>query len=334
MKMYLKLPLFLSFFFCFVHASYAEAIDIFGTLKNGTTNSLGNADSIKLIALQGAMLPIADLGPQKGSFRFSGVDVPEGAPLLVQVTYKGVNYNKMIPPTPAFRSQNQEVVVYETTESKEKVSIKSLMQVIREKKGIRIFKLFLIDNQSNPKRSYYSKENPIEFFVPKQSTESYAQVQQPGSRMAIPLNMPEGKNGGKLFDRAALPGISELQVSYFFPGEQDVLEEKLLAEGQGGSYPIFLKPADMQMEVVDGGTLVKLDKEIPAGLSAVAITANSDTNTFHFRLKGGKPVPTALNGNPEIQNGTILTTWDTSLFAVIGFIALLFTLSFLFVYRK
>ncbi len=334
MTMSLNLSKIFLVFFLITSSSYAEKVTIFGTLKNGTNGGVGKADSIKLIALQGAMLPLADLGPQSGSFRFPSIDAPDGAPILVQVTYLGVNYNKMVPPVPRFRTVAQEITVYEMTNSWDSISIKSLMQVIREKKGLRIFKLFLIDNKTTPNKSFLSVEKPIEYYIPKTATEVFAQIQQPGSKMAIPLSTPEGKNLGRILDRAVLPGISELQVSYLISNDDDVIEERLLIEGESGSFPIFVKPGDMELEILSGGTSTRLEKDIPVGLSAYALVASETPKVVKMKFSGGKAVPAALTGNPEIVNGTILTTWDTSTFAVVGFLALFFSLSFLFVYKK
>jgi hypothetical protein len=334
MTMFLNLPKFLLLFFLFVNYSYAEKITIYGTLKNGTSSGPGKADSIKLLALQGAMLPLADLGPQMGNFKFPTIDAPEGAPILVQVNYLGVNYNKMIPPVAKFRTSPQDITVYEVTDSWDKIAVKSLMQVIREKNGLRVFKLFLLENKSSPQKSFLSLERPIEYYVPKEAKEVYAQIQQPGSKMAIPLPTPDGKNQGKILDRAVLPGLSELQVSYFIQTETDTIEERLLIEGESGAFPIFVKPSDMNLEIQGQGTLTRLEKDIPQGLSAYAVTAVNNPKIIKLKFSGGKPVPAVLKGNPEIVNGTILTTWDTSTFAVIGFLALFFSLSFLFVYKK
>ncbi len=332
--MLLKYLKFFLFFLIPFNFSYAEKVNIFGSIKNGTTAGIGKADSIKLLALQSAMLPLAEIGPQTGTFRFPAIDAPDGAPILMQVVYKGVNYNKMIPPVDRFRTISQEITVFEVTNSWENVSVKSLMQVIREKSGLRIFKLFLIDNQSKPAQSFFSADKPIEYFIPKDAKDIFAQIQQPGSKMAIPLQTPDGKNGGKILDRAVLPGISELQISYLLPKGTDSFEERLLIEGESGSFPVFVKPADMTLEVLGGGSATKLEKDIPSGLSAYAISSNLNPKVIQLNFVGGSPIPTALKGNPEVVNGTILTTWDTSTFAVIGFLALLFSLSFVFVYKK
>ncbi|XDD45992.1 hypothetical protein AB3N60_14935 [Leptospira sp. WS39.C2] len=316
-------------------ASYAEKISIFGTIQNGTTRGLGKADSIRMLALQGAMLPLAEIGPQSGKFKFPEMDLPEGAPILLQIQYQGVNYNKMIPPTTMFRTSPQEVTVYDTGASRKQVAIKSLMQVMREKKGLRIFKLFLIDNVSNPPKSYDPKAGALEYSVAKEATEIMAQLQQPGSKMAIPLGVPEGPNGGRILDRAILPGSSELQVSYLIPNSHDSFGERMLIESDNGKYPIFVKPQDMVVETNDKSSIVKLEKDVPKGLSAYVLNALEFGALVELRFIGGKALPTMSNSpNPEIWNGSILTSWDLSLFAVIGFLGLLFTMSFIFVYRK
>lgn len=316
-------------------ASYAEKISIFGTIQNGTTRGLGKADSIRMMALQGAMVPLSEIGPQNGKFRFPEMDLPEGAPILLQVQYQGVNYNKMIPPTTKFRTSPQEVTVFDTGANRKQLSIKSLMQVMREKKGLRVFKLFLIDNVSNPPKSYDPKAGALEYSVAKEATEIMAQLQQPGSKMAIPLGVPEGPNGGRILDRAVLPGSSELQVSYLIPNTEDSFSEQMLIESENGKYPIFVKPQDMVVETSERTPVVKLEKDVPKGLSAYVLNALEFGTLVEFRFKGGKALPTMANSpNPEIWNGSILTSWDLSLFAVIGFLGLLFTLSFIFVYRK
>ncbi|TGL85556.1 hypothetical protein EHQ68_17280 [Leptospira congkakensis] len=316
-------------------SSYAEKLSIYGTIQNGTTGGLGKADSIRMLALQGAMVPLADIGPQSGKFRFPETELPEGAPILLQIQYQGVNYNKMIPPTSKFRTSPQDVTVYDTGADRKQVAIKSLMQVMREKKGLRVFKLFLIDNSSKPPKSFDSKLSPLEYSVAAEATEILAQIQQPGSKMAIPLGIPEGKNGGRLLDRAILPGVSEMQISYFIPNQFDKFTERMLIESENGKFPIFVKPQDMEIKTGEGTPVTKLDKDVPPGLSAYVLSSLDFGTPVEFTFSGGKPLPTISNNtNPEIWNGSILTSWDLSLFAVVGFLGFLFTLSFIFVYRK
>lgn len=288
-----------------------------------------------MLALQGAMVPLAEIGPQSGNFKFPIMELPEGAPILLQIQYQGVNYNKMIPPTSKFRTSPQEVLVYDIGAKKNQIAIKSLMQVMREKKGLRIFKLFLIDNVSKPPQSFFEKGKELEYFVPEGASEIFAQIQQPGSKMAIPLATPNGKDGGKILDRALLPGVSELQISYLVSPSNNTVAERLLMESDSGKFPIFVKPKDMEIEVNDGIGIQKLEKDVPQGLSAYVLDSASYGTDVKLTFIGGKALPTVANSpNPEIVNGSILTTWDLSLFSVIGFLGLLFTFSFLFVYKN
>ncbi len=314
---------------------YAENLSIFGTIQNGTTGGKGKADSIRMLALQGAMLPLAEIGPQEGQFRFPKMELPDGAPILLQIQYQGVNYNKMIPPTTQFRTSPQEVVVYESGGKRNQISIKSLMQVMREKKGLRVFKLFLLDNSSKPPRSFFEKGNEIEYYVPENAIEVFSQIQQPGSKMAIPLSAVPGNSGGKILDRALLPGVSELQVSYLVPGNESIIEERLLVESESGKFPVFVKPKEMELKTKSKVGIQKLTNDVPQGLSAYVLDPVPFGTQVSLSFEGGKPLPSIANSkNPEILNGSILTTWDLSLFGVIGFLGLLFTLSFLFVYKN
>lgn len=153
--------------------------------------------------------------------------------------------------------------------------------------------------------------------------------------MAIPLGIPEGTNGGRILDRAILPGVSEMQISYFIPNNNDTFSERMLIESENGKFPIFVKPQDMEITTGEKTPVTKLDKDVPAGLSAYVLSSLEFGTTVEFTFSGGKPLPTISNNpNPEIWNGSILTSWDLSLFAVVGFLGFLFTLSFIFVYRK
>ena len=128
----------------------AEEIELKISLKNGTTGGIGKADTIKLIALQGGMTPIGEFQNKQGDFTLEKINFPDQTPVLIQVSYKGANYNKMVPPTPVFRSKVQEITVYELTSELKDIEVRSLMQIIREENLLRVYKIFLIENKTNP----------------------------------------------------------------------------------------------------------------------------------------------------------------------------------------
>ena len=81
-----------------ITASAALAGSVTGTIHNGTNNKPGANLDVILIQLQGGMQPIATVkSDAHGHFL---IDRPEigGAPMLVRVPYKGVNYHQPLPP--------------------------------------------------------------------------------------------------------------------------------------------------------------------------------------------------------------------------------------------
>ena len=135
-----KLKIFISLFLLFFSYLPAEEINLKISLKNGTTGGIGKADTIKLIALQGGMVPIGEFQNKQGDFVLEKINFPDEAPVLIQVSYKGANYNKMVPPAPMFRTKVQEITVYEvTSEFKGKVEVESKegsnVEIDLDKKG-------------------------------------------------------------------------------------------------------------------------------------------------------------------------------------------------------
>lgn len=312
---------------------YAEKVTIQGILRNGTTGGEGRADEAKLIALQGGMEPLAQISNLRNKFVFPQIEIPEGIPILLQVTYLGVNYNKMIPPTIQFRQASQEVTVYESVKSKGEIASKGLMQLIREKNGVRIFKLFLLTNTSEPKVSLLQEAGELDFFIPKEAVESYVGLQQPGSKMSIPLEYSRKDNGRTTWTRAILPGTSELQISYLMP--LDTWDEEFLLESKGVKFPVFVKPEDMKLEILSGGKLSKFDKEEVQGLSGYGIVLDSTSKRVTLRATGGKPQTNQGRGNaPEIINGSFLVDTNRSILAVLAFFALFLSFGFYVLYRK
>ncbi len=104
---------FFSFSWIGLSSLKAEKISLQGIIQNGTTGTPGFAESAKLIILQNGMQEVASLNNLQGKFSFQDVDVPKQAPLLIQLSYSGVNYNKLIPPTPEFRQKKSEITVEE-----------------------------------------------------------------------------------------------------------------------------------------------------------------------------------------------------------------------------
>ncbi|MBW0432234.1 hypothetical protein HGB47_01245 [Leptospira yasudae] len=317
---------------------YSEELELKIRIKNGTTGQEGSIESLRIIALQQGMIPIKEIGPSRGSFVVSKLTVPDQTPILLQAKYAGVNYNKMVPPVPVMRSGVQEIVVYEKTRDKSLVRTRSAMQISRGRDFLRVFKIFLISNNTIPPKSYQDEQNPFEIFVPSEATEVAGQLTQGESRMAIPLSLQDGANG-KLLDRAILPGSSELQISYTIPANNlstVTFKDRMLAEKEEGYRAVFSKPQDMEVSFIGAAKQEKIQEDVPSDMKAFKIGYPSPRYEVSISVSGGNPVADVETErvNRKIENGTWFPTTERSLLGLVAILGFLFTLSFIFIYRK
>jgi hypothetical protein len=334
-----RIKIFIVFLFTILSQLKAEELNLKISLKNGTNGGVGRADTIKLIALQGGMTPIGEFKDKEGDFVLEKINFPDEAPVLIQVSYKGANYNKMVPPTPMFRNKVQEITVYDITSEFKNIDVKSLMQILREENSVRVYKIFLIENQTNPPKSFHNKETPLEIYVPKEATEVFGQLKQGDSKMGIPLTLTDGAKG-KILDRPILPGTSELQISFALPAKSlsDVaFKDEFSFEDRKSPRVIFFKPKDMKIDVKGASAKEEINDNIPQGLGALRATYPSNS-PVEISVVGGKFEPEEdahqATESRKVRNGTFFTTWDKSALGVIGILGILFTLSFVFIYRK
>jgi len=306
---------------------YSEKLSIRVKLWNGSTESIGKADSIKVILLRDSMIPIYEQKSVSGEFTIPDLNLPEGSPVLLQVNYKAANYNKMIPPVPAMRAQTQEVVVFEPSDNLNLLKTRSLMQVVREKKSLHVFKIYLLRNETKPPKSIYA--NGLEIFVPENALDLQGSWTQGNSKMAIPLQFINESAGKQRVDRAVLPGNTEIQISYRIPleGESFQLKDKLFFESKAGSRPIFLKPTDMKVSFSSDSAPEVLQEDIPEGLQAFMVNYSKENSETLIQMEGGTPVmPIIPNEARSIVNGSYILEWDVALAAVIGFLGFFFVI--------
>ena len=91
----------------------AQAVDISGRVINATTGKAVADQSVNLVALRGQMVPVRDtVTAADGSYRFVVAANPSER-FMVQVPFRGVNYNK-----PAMLATGERITVdievYET----------------------------------------------------------------------------------------------------------------------------------------------------------------------------------------------------------------------------
>lgn len=332
--------IFFKLFFIFLafFSVFSEDLSLDVSVKNGTNGSFAKVEKLKVIALQGGMIPVKEVENVSGNFKLDGIAIEPSSPILLQATYKNNTYNKMIPPTPEFRKKLQEIFVYEPTSSLKNFDIRSLLQIIREQDSVLFYKIYLIENKTSPPLSFYSDENPLKFYIPENAKNLSGNLIQGSSKMPIPLQFVDGiSKEEKILKRGILPGISELQISYSLDAKDlgDVnFNDKEFIQIETAPKIIFYKPKKMNVEVLNSKESIPIENDIPEGMGAFKVKYSA--TGISVKVSGGKP-EVKISEEPnsrKLVNGKYFTSWDKSLLGVIAVMGILFSLSFLFVYKK
>lgn len=303
------------------------AVDLNIHVWNGTFSKPGKADTLRVLILKDSMVPVREYKNIEGNFFIQKLEVPESIPILLQAEYKGVNYNKIIPPLPEFRNKEIQLEVYELTNDKKDIQFWSLLQFSKLKEFMQINKIYIVQNKTNPKYSYQSKEG-FRIFVPKEALNLNIVWTQPESKMPIPIQWEDQFDNVKKINRSFLPGNTEIQVSYQLPWKDKTLSilDQLFLENESmdNKKPVFIKPKDMRLEV-NNADIEELENEIPEGYRAFLVTYLGPNKTAEFTFSGGTPIVSEFfQESRQITNPGYLKDWHTSIAAVIAFISLLF----------
>lgn len=298
---------------------------------NGTVNKNARVESLKIISLNSGMAPIYETKDLEGDVVLPPQEISENTPILVQATYKNVTYNKLIPPKIDLQDTKHEIVVYETSSNRNILNIKGLVQITKQNKLLIINKLYLIRNISNPQLTYFSQEG-LEVYVPENAENVSAQLFQ-GNEMPIPLNLVQASNR-RIIERGILPGESSLQVSYVlnFENSEKIEFQDVLTLEKENTGIIFIKPTDVKVSCEEQIEEMS-DEEIPHGMRALKINYGTD-RTVLLSLEGGSMQTENVSQQRVVQNGKIFNTTEKSILGVLAFLSLLFSLSFIFVYRN
>jgi hypothetical protein len=196
-------------------ASLRAAID--GTVVNRTTGRSQAGVSITLVKPgQGGMRTIGTtVSDATGHFAFAQ-DEPGGGPQLLQASYKGVNYNKLM--TPNIPTSNVELDVFEATKSPAVAHVAQQMLVIEPNTSkIAVSETVMIQNESNTTFSN-PESGELRFYLPP-AANGQVRVNAQGPQ-GVPLPRPAEKTDETdvfKVDFPIKPGETEFDVSYVLP---------------------------------------------------------------------------------------------------------------------
>jgi hypothetical protein len=301
-------------------------------ITNGTTGRPGSVDSLKLIAITTGMQPLGEVNGFSYSTKISNMNLPDESPILFQARYRGATYNKMVPPAPIFRSKPIEIIVYETTQDLSSLDVKSVIQITREENVLRFLKVYIFSNTLNPPKSYVPL-NSMEIYLPEKAQNIRGQYTQSDSKMGIPLALEKGEFGRK-FDRAVLPGQSDLMISFdILANPEDVtsFDDKILFEKES-SRIFLLNPPEMKLSMEGSTQADQMIEKGPEGMLGVKF--NYKNKEANISIQGGKPIVREVAQERRVINGSLFTNWVNSTYGVFAIVGILFSLSFLFVFNQ
>jgi len=282
-----------------------------GTILNGTTGEAGGAEKVTLIRLRSGMEPIATLEGVSGSFTLENIEVSGETPYLLQVTSQGVNYNQQINFGRGYEVEASPFTVYDVTSDWTNVTISTARYMVRrEHDRLRIDKLFVIDNQTEPKKTLYHPDGSFRFSIPSDVAEMRAVSAASNGGMPVPQSASPLPDGSGFFTRTAFkPGTTDFSISYDVDYSAGGYHLQDTAFFPLSEVLVLVAPADIELEAdgwehmgpePDGRFNVLRRTEVPAG------------TPLEIRLSGGSDlaadlIPSSSDGENQQSAGDTVT---------------------------
>ncbi len=294
-------------------ATPTSAGTLSGTVKNGTTGKPAAGVDVILIQLQGGMQPVATTKTDaSGQFSFNDPHLG-GAPMLVRVVYRGVNYHEPIPPGKAVAS----IDVYEPTEKSDAFTVPNHAVIVQPRGNeLMVGEEYIISNKTSPPVAYYKKDGSFDFTLPQGAAFDQASAWGSSGMPVVQGTIDKGKNQMAVAFPFR-PGESGIRISYklpyadnhatlrnvaHYPSEKLIIAAPpsveisgagIVAAGQDQGMSIYTRDNVAANEPID----IAISGQGPAAPPQGAVTAPSDDSqnpSVNSRAdSGGTDAPTA-----------------------------------------
>jgi len=220
-----------------------------GTIENGTTGGPGQAEKVTLLRLSSGMEPIQTVESVSGSFRLENIEVEGETPYLLQITSGGVNYNEPINFGRGYEVESS-FTVFDVTSDWQDVTVSTARYLVRrEHDRLRIDKLFVIDNQTEPKKTLYDPDGTFRFVIPPDVAELRSVSASSGSGMPVPQPASPLPDGSGYVTRTAFkPGTTDFSVSYDVEYEAERYRFEDRAFHPLSELLVLVAPADIELD--------------------------------------------------------------------------------------
>jgi len=311
---------------------YSFAYDIHVTIQNSTHERVETAPlNVQLLKLAQGMEPVTAQKAVQGKANFLNLPEMAGAPYMLQVVYRGVAYNRVIPPnTQSPASVNLEV--FDPTSSTEKLRVRTLVELRRtqEKELSGIIILFFLNTG---KSAFVGGGGGLEFALPPNAKVEQASISvgSGGSNIEwLKLNPEKTQRAGVYaIGQNIKPGDRVMQATFKIP--YDI--KKTLVEFQS----VYPQDTGLQLIVEPEDVVVKqgektLSRHEDKNLGRKLISFGANQKNVSLALSGGGIAEHIKNEEVEVVVKSPLTLTQKILFPLVA--VLIFLVGFLAMARR
>jgi hypothetical protein len=271
-------------------APLAAAGSVSGTVTNGTTGKPAAGAEVILIQLQGGMQPVANTKTDSsGHYSLENAGLGAGAPMLIRVVYRGVNYHEPVPPG----KTTADVQVFEPTDRPTAFAVSNHAIIVQPNGAdLMVGEEYAIENKTQPPVAFYRADGSFNFSIPAGAEFNQASAWGSAGMPVVQGTIDKGKN--KLAIAFPFrPGESGVRISYKvpYPGNQITLKN---TSPYATDRLIIAAPPTVQISG-DGITPAGQDQ----GFNVYTRTAVAADAPIAIIVSGTAPIPAASQGANE-----------------------------------
>ena len=229
-------------------APAAEAVEIVGRVMNATTGKPAGDVSVNLLALRGQMVPVRDtVTDAEGNFRFVVAANPSER-FMVQVPFRGVNYNK-----PAMLSEGDQITVfvevYEIGAAASDIKVEAHSILLQPQRGhLRVDEFYTVSNTSSPQQTYAPDDGSFRFKLPATIGDLQVSAQRSGGMPLRQQPQPAGEENSFVLQFPFYPGESDVQISYVLPLSGETVSLRLPVSVAAGRRHVAVPRTGVEVE--------------------------------------------------------------------------------------
>ena len=336
-----------------IPAPLARAGSVTGTVTNGTTGKPATGAEVILIQLQGGMQPVANTKTDaSGHYSFENAGLGAGAPMLIRVVYRGVNYHEPVPPGKA----TADVQVFEPTDRPTAFAVTNHALIVQPSGAdLMVGEEYSIENKTQPPVAFYRAEGSFNFSIPDGADFNQASawgsagmpvvqgtIDKGKNKMAIAFPFRPGESGVRISYKVPYPGsrITLKNISSYStdrliiaaPPSVQISGEGITPAGQDQGFNVYTRSsvaADAPVSINVSGTAPLPSSSSGAGEGrSTGPPDNSGNASVNSRLEASGAEATTVAAT------TVPARLDSLKWILVGGFASIFALGFVYLWRR